>query len=58
MDALDENRIDIAINPKLPLKSWHVQENLYREELVCVFRGDDSVSEILIIPRISGCDSR
>ncbi|WP_019508260.1 LysR family transcriptional regulator [Pleurocapsa sp. PCC 7319] len=48
MDALDENRIDIAINPKLPLKSWHVQENLYREELVCVFRGDDSVSEITL----------
>ncbi|MGK7950439.1 MAG: LysR family transcriptional regulator [Xenococcaceae cyanobacterium] len=46
MDAIDENRIDMAINPELPLKSWHVAENLYREEFVCVFRGDDSITEI------------
>ncbi|MGD1912967.1 MAG: LysR family transcriptional regulator [Rivularia sp. (in: cyanobacteria)] len=48
MDALDENRIDIVINPKLALKSWHVEENLYREEFVCVFRGDDSVKELSV----------
>ena len=46
MDALDDNRIDMAINPQLPLKSWHIAENLYREEFVCVFRGDDSITEI------------
>ena len=46
MDTLDENRIDIAINPELPLKSWHVTENLYREEFVCVFRGDNSLTEL------------
>lgn len=48
MNALDDNRIDIAINPKLPLKSWHVAENLYREEFVCVMQGDDSVGELSI----------
>ncbi|WP_036478289.1 LysR family transcriptional regulator [Myxosarcina sp. GI1] len=48
MDALDENRIDIAINPELPLKSWHVAEKLYREEFVCVMRGDDSASELSV----------
>ena len=46
MDALDNNEIDLAINPKLNLKSWQVQEDLYQEEFVCVFRGDDSIAEI------------
>ncbi len=46
MNALDNNEIDLAINPKLNLKSWQVQEDLYQEEFVCVFRGDDSITEI------------
>ena len=46
LDTLDDNRIDIVINPGLPIKSWHVEENLYREEFVCVFRDDNSVDEI------------
>jgi DNA-binding transcriptional LysR family regulator len=46
MDSLDENRFDLVINAYLPLKSWHVTENLYREEFVCVFRGENSVTEI------------
>jgi DNA-binding transcriptional LysR family regulator len=46
IDSLDENRIDLAINACLPLKSWHVAENLYQEEFVCVFRGEDSITEI------------
>lgn len=46
LDSLDENRIELAINACLPLKSWHIEENLYREEFVCVFRGDDSIAEI------------
>ncbi len=52
MDALDQNRIDMVINAKLPLKSWHVEENLYREEFVCVYRGDDSLRELSIIDYI------
>ncbi|MDJ0747133.1 MAG: LysR family transcriptional regulator [Xenococcaceae cyanobacterium MO_167.B27] len=52
MDALDQNRIDMVINAKLPLKSWHVEENLYREEFVCVYRGDDSLSELSIVDYI------
>jgi DNA-binding transcriptional LysR family regulator len=46
MDSLDENRLDLVINAHLPLKSWHVTENLYREEFVCVFQGENSVTEI------------
>jgi DNA-binding transcriptional LysR family regulator len=46
MNALDNNEIDLAINPEFNLKSWQVQENLYQEEFVCVFRGDDSITEI------------
>ena len=46
LDTLDDNRIDIVINPGLPIKSWHVEENLYREEFVCVFRDDNSVGEL------------
>lgn len=46
IESLDENRFDLAINAQLSLKSWHVEENLYREEFVCVFQGDDSVREI------------
>lgn len=48
MDALDDNRIDLVINPQLPLKSWHVQQNLYREEFVCVVKGNDSLTELSI----------
>ena len=46
MNTLDENRLDLVINANLPLKSWHVSENLYQEEFVCVFRGDDAIDEI------------
>ena len=49
MEALDENQIDLVISAKLPLKSWHVEHNLYREEFVCVFRGDDSVTEVSLV---------
>lgn len=46
MEDLDANRLDLAINPGLSLKSWHIKENLYREEFVCVFRGDEAINEI------------
>ena len=46
MDALDENRIDLIINARLPLKSWHVEQNLYREEFVCVVRSDEALTEL------------
>ena len=46
MDDLDANLLDLVINPGLNLKSWHVSQDLYREEFVCVFRGDDTVEEI------------
>ncbi|MBE9170480.1 LysR family transcriptional regulator [Pleurocapsales cyanobacterium LEGE 06147] len=48
MDALDDNRIDLAINAKLPLKSWHVEQDLYREEFICVVRSDDSLTELSV----------
>jgi DNA-binding transcriptional LysR family regulator len=46
MNALDENLIDLIINARLPLKSWHVEHNLYREEFVCVVRSDDALTEL------------
>lgn len=49
MDALDSDRLDMIINPQLPLKSWHVREDLYREEFVCVLRGDDSLPELAVV---------
>ncbi len=49
MAALDDNRIDLVINAKLPLKSWHVEENLYQEEFVCVCRGDESLTELSMV---------
>ena len=48
MNALDDNRLDMVINARLPLKSWHVQHDLYQEEFVCVFKGDDSLTELSI----------
>ena len=46
INALDQNEIDLAINPQLPLKSWHSQTPLYQEEFVCVLSGDESITEI------------
>jgi DNA-binding transcriptional LysR family regulator len=46
IDALDNNRIDLIINARLPFKSWHIQQNLYREEFVCVVRSDDELTEL------------
>ena len=46
MATLDENRIDLIINARLPLKSWHVEQNLYREEFVCVVRSDEALTEL------------
>ena len=48
MNALDDNSIDLVINAKLPLKNWHVEQDLYREEFVCVVRGDDSFTELSV----------
>lgn len=48
MDALDDNRIDLIVNAKLALKSWHVEHSLYREEFVCVLRSDDSLTELSV----------
>jgi DNA-binding transcriptional LysR family regulator len=46
MNALDENLIDLIINAQLPLKNWHVEQNLYREEFVCVVRSDAALTEL------------
>ena len=47
LNALDNNRIDLFIGARLPLKSWHVSQELYREEFVCVVR-DDALEELSI----------
>jgi DNA-binding transcriptional LysR family regulator len=46
IDALDNNRIDLIIDARLPFKSWHVEQNLYREEFVCVVRSNDELTEL------------
>lgn len=48
MDALDDNHIDLVINAKLALKSWHVEYSLYQEEFVCVVKSDDSPTELSV----------
>jgi DNA-binding transcriptional LysR family regulator len=48
MNALDENFIDLIINARLPLKNWHVEQNLYREEFVCVIRSDAALTELSV----------
>lgn len=48
MDALDDNRVDLVVDTKLPLKRWHVEQNLYAEEFVCVVRSDDSLTELSV----------
>ncbi|PSB10555.1 LysR family transcriptional regulator [Pleurocapsa sp. CCALA 161] len=48
MDAIDDNRIDLLIGAKLPLKSWHVEQDLYREEFVCVMKSDDALTELSV----------
>ena len=48
MDALDDNRVDLVIDAKLPLKSWHVEQTLYQEEFVCVCRSDHPLTELSV----------
>ncbi|MEM8720019.1 MAG: LysR family transcriptional regulator [Cyanobacteria bacterium P01_G01_bin.39] len=46
MDTLDANRLDLVISAHLPLKSWHICQDLYQEEFVCVFQGNEAMDEI------------
>ncbi len=46
MEMLDRNQLDLVINAHLSFKNWHVVENLYQEEFVCVFRDDKDLEEI------------
>ena len=47
LNALDNNSIDLFIGAGLPLKNWHVRQELYQEKLVCVVK-DDSLEELSI----------
>ena len=44
--ALDNNSIDLFIGAGLDLKRWHVLEELYQEEFVCVVRSDCPLMEL------------
>lgn len=46
LDALDNNTIDLFFGVDLPQKTWHVKQNLYREEFACVVNGDFSGTEM------------
>ena len=40
--ALDSDRVDLVIGVFSSLKSWHVKEELYREEFVCVAQSSNA----------------
>lgn len=46
LDALDNGSIDLFIDVAQPCKSWHVQQELYHEEFVCIVNGDMTMTEI------------
>lgn len=46
IEALDNDRIDLVIDANFPLKPWHICEDLYQEELVCVVKSDLPLTEI------------
>lgn len=48
MDALDNKEIDLVIDAHLPLKRWHIREDLYDEEFVCVVRSDCPLMELSV----------
>lgn len=44
--ALDNNQIDCWIGAGLDLKPWHIHEELYQEEFVCVVRSESPLAEL------------
>ncbi|MEO0457477.1 MAG: LysR family transcriptional regulator [Cyanobacteria bacterium P01_A01_bin.114] len=46
LNALDDNNIDLFVGVDSPLKSWHLKQELYREELVCVVDSDCPLTQI------------
>ncbi|MDJ0704669.1 MAG: LysR family transcriptional regulator [Leptolyngbyaceae cyanobacterium MO_188.B28] len=46
LDALDDNSVDLFIDVDLPRKSWHVKQDLYQEEFVCVVDSRCAATEI------------
>lgn len=51
--ALDNNSIDLFIGAGLDLKRWHVLEELYQEEFVCVVRSDCPLMELSLDEYVS-----
>ncbi len=48
MDALDNNQIDLVVDAELPVKRWHLREDLYEEEFVCVVKSDCPLTELSV----------
>ncbi|MEO1401271.1 MAG: LysR family transcriptional regulator [Cyanobacteria bacterium J06635_1] len=46
LEALDDNSLDLYIDVDLPRKSWHVKQDLYQEEFVCVVCSEQPMTEI------------
>ncbi|AFY58479.1 transcriptional regulator [Rivularia sp. PCC 7116] len=53
LDALDNNQIDLVIDANLPLKRWHIREDLYHEEFVCVVKSDCPLTELSVEEYVS-----
>lgn len=54
LDALDGGRIDLLVDVNAPHKSWHLKQNLYQEEFVCVVDKDVSFSEMTVESYLEG----
>ncbi|MEM8613081.1 MAG: LysR family transcriptional regulator [Cyanobacteria bacterium P01_H01_bin.105] len=48
LEALDTNRIDLLIDTNEHHKSWHLRQELYQEELVCVINGKSDIDEMTV----------
>lgn len=46
LEALDNDRIDLFIGVDLPRKNWHIKQELYAEEFVCVVNRDFTINEM------------
>ena len=54
LDALDGGRIDLLVDASAHHKNWHLKQELYQEEFVCVVDKDVSFSEMTVERYLEG----
>ncbi|ESA34775.1 family transcriptional regulator [Leptolyngbya sp. Heron Island J] len=55
LGSLDDGSIDLLIDVNLQHKNWHLKQELYREELVCVVHHDTDVAETMLEQYLQRC---